>query len=91
MQIARLSLSGVNEKMRFAAHTVWGNLRPTDSSHLHCLDVAFGPPAIAKASVRKSAQKQKPLKCALVQSRKIAPQKPRKIISQITLNKFGLA
>jgi hypothetical protein len=61
MQIARLSLSGVNEKMRFAAHTVWGNLRPTDSSHLHCLDVAFGPPAIAKASVRKSAQKQKPL------------------------------
>jgi hypothetical protein len=58
MQIARLSLSGVNEKMRFAAHTVWGNLRPTDSSHLHCLDVAFGPPAIAKASVRKSAQKQ---------------------------------
>jgi hypothetical protein len=84
MQIARLRYPASMKKMRCAAHAVQGTVRPIDSSHLHSLNVAFGPAAIAKASATGICPKAETAEVrALVQSRKIAPQKSRKIISQI--------
>ena len=69
VQIARLSVSSVNEKIAMCADPGWGDLL------VH---------RYRKRRVRKSTQKAETAEVHIGAPRKIAPQKARKIISQIT-------
>jgi hypothetical protein len=99
MQIARLSLSGINEKSAvlhmhsgvcfWGFEGEWSSRDPVRvfSSHLHCLNAVLVHPLSPRLrfGVRNCAKAETAEVRTLVQSRKIAPQKSREIISKITI------